>query len=78
MTRREKLKQLGYACNEYIDLWFKLANGFVKIIDLVCWDYSLDVGVIHGRYEVDKVKQIYEEVRDDFHEVIECEDDEDE
>lgn len=76
MTKSEKLKQLGYEWSKRKDWRFKLEEySFVKIIDLICYDYGLDVGVIQHQYEANNVKQLYEEVKDDFHKVMECEDD---
>ena len=76
MTKSEKLKQLDYEWSERKNCRFKLEEcSFVKIIDLTCCDYGLDVGIIHHQYEVDNIKHLYEEVKDDFHKVMECEDD---
>ena len=75
MTKTEKLKQLGYTYNNKKYEWFKLENGFVKIIDLDCYNYKLDVGVVYSKYELKEASNIYDQLREDFNEVMECEDD---
>ncbi len=75
MTKTEKLKQLGYTYNYKKYEWFKLENGFVKIINLDCYNYKLNVGIIDLKHRLDDAKEIYDDLHFDFKEVMECEDD---
>ena len=74
MTKTEKLKQLGYTYNQNKYERFKLENGFIKIIDLNCYDYKLDVGIIHIKPQLDDAKKVYDWLHEDFKEVMRCED----
>lgn len=75
MTKTEKLKQLGYTYDQKKYEWFKFENGFFKIIDLDCYNYKLDVGIIYLKSELKKALNVFDELLKDFLEVEECEDD---
>ena len=78
MTKTEKLKQLGYTYDNEKYQWVRIRYEYscIMVIDLIHYNYWLKVRNVYVKDQLKMVLKIFKQLKKDFEEVLECEDDE--